>query len=47
MVYKLQRASIDLQDLLLDLDELTEVESNNVFTLARIPNRSYEKDYFA
>ena len=33
--------------MLLDLDSLTEVESDNMFTLARIPDRSYEMDYVA
>ena len=41
------KASIDLQDMVLDLDSLTEVEDDSLFSLHRFPSRSYEKDYFA
>ena len=30
-----------------DLDELTELENDSIFTLIRVPDRSYEKDYHA
>ncbi len=31
----------------LDLDSLTELEDDSIFTLERMPDRSYEKDYDA
>ncbi len=31
----------------LDLDSLTELKDNSLFTLHRMPDRSYEKDYYA
>lgn len=46
-VYKLQKADIDLSDMVLDLDSLTEIEDDHLFTLNREPDRSYEKDYHA
>ena len=33
--------------MLVDLDSLTEVENDSIFTLERMPDRSYEKDYVA
>ena len=33
--------------MLFDFDSLTEVENGSVFTLSKIENRSYEKDYYA
>ena len=47
LVQKLQLASIDLQDMMVDLDSLTEIEDESLFSLERFPDRSYEKDYHA
>ena len=47
VVYKLQKASVDLQDYAIDLDSVTEIEDDSIFTLDWIADRPYEKDYHA
>ncbi len=46
-VYKIQKAEIELQDLFVDADSITELTDDSIFTLSRMPDRSYEKDYDA
>lgn len=36
---------MELQDLYVDFDSFTELTDDSIFTLSRMPDRSYEKDY--
>ena len=39
-------SDIYLQDLAIDLDDLTEIFDDTVFVLDQLPTRSYEKDLY-
>ena len=43
--FKISKTKLFLQDEDIDLDDLTEIEDDSVFSIDALPVRSYEKDY--
>ena len=44
LIFEVQRSELELQDLLFDLDELTMLQDQSVFSVGKVYNRPYEKD---
>ena len=43
--FKISTTRLLLQDEIINLDQLTELDDESVFTLERLPTKSYEKDF--